>query len=356
MWLAVAFSVCQRRAFKWIACTARLRILSVISLVDGAAKMENSEESFADEREWQTGSYDRAREFEAERRKLVENYLCDKDKQSEEDLKIQRGWSVMRTLLNDVTTAAKNHALQTGVDVEDFDHLAGAGCSIVLDFQHALLKDPWDPDLKRRLNFWRHENDPLALVRAGKKPLFDRSSIESAASEYLKLPYQSERLERTLVDVLVAMELYAFLDEMLGHLPWFLRWMPTKSPLRQKHAVRQYIGALISSVVLYGGGAWLASNYAWNTTATVLVSLVLISLVLSTIHLPFAWRHQSKSRKFVRECIMAMSQTYSELGSDGVISARRIRESATKAADAGVVWPGPLFAILDDNIARTGRL
>ena len=51
-----------------------------------------------------------------------------------------------------------------------------------------------------------------------------------------------------------------------------------------------------------------------------------------------------------------MDQTYSELPPGVAVSTRRLREAASMAADAGVVWPAPLYAMLDDNIARTGRL
>jgi hypothetical protein len=78
--------------------------------------------------------------------------------------------------------------------------------------------------------------------------------------------------------------------------------------------------------------------------------------VITTIALPFEWREQAKSRGDTWKCIRAMVDTYFELRSEGIVSAQRIREVAVKAADIGVAWPGPLFAILDDNIARTGKL
>jgi len=54
--------------------------------------------------------------------------------------------------------------------------------------------------------------------------------------------------------------------------------------------------------------------------------------------------------------MIAMPHTYGELNGDGQASTRRLREVAVKAADQGVVWPKPLFLILDDNIARAGRI
>jgi hypothetical protein len=54
--------------------------------------------------------------------------------------------------------------------------------------------------------------------------------------------------------------------------------------------------------------------------------------------------------------MLRMTATYGELADGGVVSTRRLREVASSAADAGVVWPGPLFAVLDDNISRGGKL
>jgi hypothetical protein len=51
-----------------------------------------------------------------------------------------------------------------------------------------------------------------------------------------------------------------------------------------------------------------------------------------------------------------MATIYNELRSDGPISAEYIRDRAKQATDEGVVWPAPLFALLDDTVRRTGRL
>jgi hypothetical protein len=323
--------------------------------------MEKSEEFFADEREWQTGSYSRANEFDAERRRIVEHLPWGDENADEQTLKIQREWSLRRRLLDDLTTAAMDHALQTGKSLDEFQDLACAGVMVVGEIRGSLVSqdDDRSADLRKKWNFWQHERNPLALVREKKRPYIDRLSIEYAASKYLELPYRSVRVERILVDVLVAIELYAYADEMMtppqaGYILPPLR--SEYSPLHKKHVVRGYIiGQVLTAVVLLGG-AWLAANAAWNTTATVLFVLFLADLVLATIGLRFAWREQSKSRGEVWKRIRAMVETYCELASEGVISARRVREVAVKAVEMGVAWPGPLFAILDDNIARTGRL
>ena len=43
-----------------------------------------------------------------------------------------------------------------------------------------------------------------------------------------------------------------------------------------------------------------------------------------------------------------------DIRAQGAISARHIREMASNAAKDGFVWDPPLFALLDDIIARLG--
>jgi hypothetical protein len=125
-----------------------------------------------------------------------------------------------------------------------------------------------------------------------------------------------------------------------------------------------YLRGLLVNLVLFGGVAALAliaaSNgwiseivVGWVVGACVLL-FVLLSTI-STIFMPFAWYAQAKARRNVRKLLLAMATTYNELKSDGPISAHHIRERANSAAQEGVVWPAPLFAVLDDIIARQGR-
>jgi hypothetical protein len=51
-----------------------------------------------------------------------------------------------------------------------------------------------------------------------------------------------------------------------------------------------------------------------------------------------------------------MLYCYGELNSNGPISARRLLERLKSASEKGVVWPAPLYALIDDVMARTGRL
>lgn len=62
-----------------------------------------------------------------------------------------------------------------------------------------------------------------------------------------------------------------------------------------------------------------------------------------------------KSKNTILGLLSQMNGVYVELRSDGPISGRHIEERARKAADAGGVWPAPLFGLLDDINRRDGR-
>lgn len=73
------------------------------------------------------------------------------------------------------------------------------------------------------------------------------------------------------------------------------------------------------------------------------------------IQFPFAWRNLRRHDAKVAELLQAMNSVYSDLDSAGPISARHVWGQAKEATKIGVVWPAPLFALLDDIIARSGR-
>ena len=57
-------------------------------------------------------------------------------------------------------------------------------------------------------------------------PYIYREFVEDAVSEYLNLPFRSKIIDRLILDLLIAMELYGFGDEMLN--PIFRSLSPLK--------------------------------------------------------------------------------------------------------------------------------
>jgi hypothetical protein len=308
------------------------------------------------------------RQFEDAALKVIENSLYLRGTLDADELKLQRSNSLRRRLVTDVTKAAMEHALAAAQDVETFRDFAGQGVGIVNGLEYGLTANK-RMDLSENAksvvnwNFWLHDDRPHVRIKAQNFPHIDRFSIEQDAYSYLDLPYRAPLLERTIVDILIATELFAYGKEMFEKLPVGFRWL-SQSPMRQKHILRKYFGSRILGAVIFLGPAFLAGTFApqligqtaSDWIAGILVGLFFLDLVIATIAIPFAWRHQRKSKRTVRDLLKEMASTYAELSGDGDVSTRRLREVAARAADSGVVWPKPLFLLLDDNIARTGRL
>jgi len=158
------------------------------------------------------------------------------------------------------------------------------------------------------------------------------------------------------------MELYAYGDEMLNEETFGL--FPARSPLRQRHALLGYLRGQLVNGVVFGGmaalamwgssGGWIGLGTAeWISGVCGFLFLALASV--STFALPFWWLAQAKARRNVRKLLSIMTTLYNEQRSDGPISAQYVRDRAVDASKQGVVWPAPLFALLDDVNSRTGR-
>ncbi len=277
----------------------------------------------------------------------------------EEDRNKRIGRSLYSYLLQEMAKAASDYALKTNIDPDDFELVElGKAIDVVDNLRSALVRD-WSD---KSLDFWDSHCSPLDKIKADKVPYIDRLSVESVVGDYLALPYRSQAMDRFLVRILIAMELYAFGDEMLNEKTFGS--FPARSPLKQRHAFLAYLRGQILNGVLYVGIAalavwasskgWINESIAWWTSG-VCAFLFLLSAALSTFALPFAWRKQASARQHVAKLLSTMATVYNELKSDGPISAKYIRDRATNAAQEAVVWPAPLFALLDDIISRTGR-
>lgn len=297
--------------------------------------------------------YDR---FEEVRRDLVERSLPNSD--SGDNLGSASASRMRRGLLEDITRAAVNYAREAGVSVKDFEYdLLPNALYVVENLEYALTSDSNE-------GFWTHDPDPMRRIVDDNIPTIWRENLEAAATDYLNLPYRSLLIERVMVDALIAAELYAYGSEMVTKPTHLVRWLRTRSPLHQRHALLGYLKSQFWSAVVLIGLAVLAAKIlpsltgqtVTDWTVGILLGLFVIVFVLETALMPVVWWYQRKDRMKVKELVRRMLATYSELDTTAAISTRRVREVATTAAEAGVVWPSPLFALLDDNIGRLGRL
>lgn len=309
-------------------------------------------------------------ELEAVRQEAVTAEIADWFEDDPDEAHISGQFTVYYSQLDALTKSAVEHAERTNLSPADFrSGPLKQVCAFVKNLQMAFVKDAWGDDGKKnkldtvkQLNFWRHEPNPLAFVTAKQVPYIDRAYIESDTGKYLNLPFRSAAMDRLLVDVLIGMEVYGFADEMLNEPKPLLG--PPRSPLNLRHPLRVFlVGQLSSGLIFLGGAAlvafasersWIGESWAIGISL-VLIALFLLGLVTAILAMPFYWRNRSKLRLGVRDKLDSMLGVYQELSSSGPISARRIREIATDATTKGVVWPSPLFALLDDIEGRSGR-
>jgi hypothetical protein len=263
-----------------------------------------------------------------------------------------------RYLLNGIGEAAQAYAERNEIEPDRFEHVIDDGLEAVRHMRYAFV----DYDEKPSGKFWADNAFPLDLIKADKVPKIDRSSFEASVGMYLALPYRAQALDRFLIRALIAMEFYAFGNEMLNEKTFGT--FPSRSPLKQRHAVLQYLMNNFFNALLFGGVAaaaiWAHSAGVLGETATgwitgICVALFLLFAALSTLSLPLLWVRQFRARRNVYDLLSAMDLLYREQRTDGPVSARYVNDRAKEAATKGVVWPAPLFALLDDVLARSGR-
>lgn len=224
-----------------------------------------------------------------------------------------------------ISHAACEYAEHNNVDEYGYDLLLWEGFDVIENL-HAAVTWPDHGELK----LWSHDDMLVWSTKAKKTPNFDRSYIELCVSQYLRLPYRSLRIDRLLVDLLIAIEMSAFVHQK----QWQVGW---------RGAIRSWV----QWAIIIFGLHFLFSGMApldWFECAVVVAAffLPLISPYLGS--------------RSISKLVSSMLDCYSAMDADGPISARHVREQLTVATQAGVVWPAPVYVLLDDVTARTGTL
>jgi hypothetical protein len=263
-----------------------------------------------------------------------------------------------RSILDNLVDQATKHARDSALTEDELksDVLAPTG-EFVREFACSFFLRE---ELQSRHSFWTHRSSPMQGIVSKKTPKMDRDSLQESVGMYLALPVRHQQVDRCLIDALVALELFAFGDEMLNE-PRF-PGIPTRSPLRRSsHPLWAFIKGQFGNVV----GACLLFLFAlvpyklgWigevglAVVALILFGLVCLAFFIGLVGLPSFWRQQHKATTRVTELLRTMVTVYAELNSNGLISVRHFRERVARAADEGVIWPSTLFVLLDDVEAR----
>lgn len=271
--------------------------------------------------------------------------------------------SEYRRALDAITRAATSYAVERQAaldwsDVEAFSVILDDAISVISDLRYAVGADEGEDAIHLRL--WSHRNQPFHDIKANRLSTLNRREIELVAGRYLDLPYRSFQIDRLFVDLLVATELYAYGYETLGAPSVGIF---SASPLN-RHPVLEWVAGNLIGLVFWVVVWWLLWSLsrvhlfpkAWlDGTAVVLGLLFLLGLAWSTLSLPGTWWQIRKTKREIMVLLDQMAGVYADLKSDGPISADHIRQRAQAASKAGVVWPAPLFVLLEDVAGRTGR-
>jgi hypothetical protein len=205
-------------------------------------------------------------------------------------------------------------------------------------------------NVEKQINFWNHIDDTAKRVRTADFPDLRREDIEAAAAVYLKAPVRSQQVDRLLVDLLVAVEYFAY-AEQVRYSPFMRVRHPLSVYARVRIRLAIFFGAIVG--VVYA----IASLEAALWVAVVCLALFGIDTLLATTRLliALAARAQGKGIATSEDLLLLMDSLYQDLKCDGPISALHVREKATKIDQRGSGWPATLFALLDDIVCRTGQ-
>lgn len=233
--------------------------------------------------------------------------------------------------------------------------------SLVTELMHAAMSHEQEYAKREQPDFWRHAIEPFYEIKNKTYKVMVKASVEGAADFYLQQPLRHALFDRTLVDMLLALELYQYADEMIH--PMSVPGLPPRSPLKQPHPLWSLVQGIALVTVLLGGAAWFVStamsSILGNSVGWIIFAcgaLWTLCVAWSFVALPSVWTRHFAARRKALALLDAMLTTYAQMKSDSVISAQHILNSANQSAAQGVVWPSPLFVLLEDVIRRGGRL
>lgn len=177
---------------------------------------------------------------------------------------------------------------------------------------------------------WLHWRNHYRHARLGKKwgePHLSSELLSDAAAIYLSGALRVPRMDRALIDALIAQETFAFIDQKAGRGGMFAQFG---------------CFAIAGAAVI----VWqlLFSTVDWHRVT------IGIGIYVAVLGLLYFW-----PRRGLLKLHRAMRDTY-HLLSGSVVSLPEVRRSVERARESGVVWPPELYAVLDDVEARTRTL
>lgn len=239
---------------------------------------------------------------------------------------------------------AARSASQVSSDEYDREDNIRRGLDVVEATARAVTPDWWDRSKGQSPRAWHHRSVFTLTNKKHSEPHIMRLEVEEATASYLRLPYRVDALDRLLADMLIAAEMFAFADErqpqLKQKLPTVLSWLWNN------------LKSLVIGLSLAGVLIWLAPNSTvMQWTAGIIAALTLLNTAFSLVVFPFLYPEVRTQRQKFERTVRGMLDAYATLGGSPA-SVPHISKMVERATDAGVIWPAPLMALLDDIAER----
>ncbi|MHA6719689.1 hypothetical protein ACX40Y_09575 [Sphingomonas sp. RS6] len=223
------------------------------------------------------------------------------------------------------------------------------GAEVVETILRAVNEDGWklldEEERGSKKGFWYHKQHIRLAGKRRLEPYIIAQDTQEAAATYLRLPYRVPALDRLLLDMLIASEMFGFADEvqpiLKRKLPLILGWL-------LNNVVSVAAGLAIAAFVLWIGN----DNTIMNWIGGIILVLTLLGTAWSLIAFPFFYPKLRAQHKKVENAISGMRGAYVTLGGTPA-STKHIDEMLAKATDKGAVWPSQLIVLMEDIRART---
>ena len=188
--------------------------------------------------------------------------------------------------------------------------------------------------------------------------LVDKAGFEEAVGRYLQSEFRVPFADRSLLTVAFDLEITAYLKQIYER-NFFTR-QSVASVMNRAPIVTWLIGrfwallrfAIIAVAVLAAiHFSWISEQAAFWVVVVAFGLLAGGTIISFISYLSFRQRWTA-SKQVLVDLPRAMVGFFGEVHSTGPLSIRRVREQSQKLADMGTVWPGVVWALLDDLEAR----
>jgi hypothetical protein len=226
------------------------------------------------------------------------------------------------------------------------------GFEVVEAIMRAVNEDGWklldEEHSDTKKSYWYHKSHVRLAGKKRLEPYIAVDETQEAAASYLHLPYRVPALDRILVDMLVASEMFAFADEvqpiLTKKLPLLLGWL-----LNNIFSV--IIGSAIAAFCFWIGDGGTVMNWVGG----IILALTLLGTAWSLLAYPFYYPKVRAHHKRVEGTIGAMLDAYAAIAGSPA-STKHIDEMLAKATDKGAVWPSQLMVLMEDIRARSATI